>query len=112
VLNPEIGFRILTRTKEEKMKRILVAILAASLTVSFTGVIFAADPTQEVSPGQEMRKEINQDTQEIKDTPKKEMQEMNDVREQKEKEIKEMPEKKMDEMKEKGMNEMEMKEMK
>jgi hypothetical protein len=69
------------------MKRALVAILAATLTVTFSGVIFAAEPAQDVVPGVE-----------------KNMEEMKKALERKMDEMKQMSEQKTDEMKQKQMD--------
>ena len=49
------------------MKEILIIILAATLTVNFSGVIFAAEPAQDVGPNLE---------KEMKEAPEKKMEEM------------------------------------
>ena len=39
------------------MKKILVAILAAAMTISLAGAVYAEDPAPVTTPGQEMKKE-------------------------------------------------------
>ncbi len=39
------------------MKKILVAILAAAMTISLAGAVYAEDPAPESSSGMEMKKE-------------------------------------------------------
>lgn len=39
------------------MKKMLVAILAAAMTISLAGAVYAEDPAPVTTPGQEMKKE-------------------------------------------------------
>jgi len=84
----EFNTSISTQKKRQIMKRLLIAFLAATLTVIFTGVIFAADTLPEVAPGQEIK--------DLKDIQEKEMKDLKDAQE---KEIKDKQEIKKEEMK-------------